>query len=80
MCNRREMHHRRTWKLGLATVEGEQEITCNYKYKRDIIRPALCSMAIKLETTNKHGRWKGQHTGEQGTPHGMDNNNHSWEH
>jgi hypothetical protein len=34
----------------LATAEGEQDITQDYKYKADIIGPALCSMAIKLET------------------------------
>jgi hypothetical protein len=50
MCNRRQTHHRGTWEIGLATAEGEKEITRNYKYKADIIGLATCSMAIKFGT------------------------------
>jgi hypothetical protein len=46
-CGGGETHHRGTWELRLATAEGEQEITRDYKYKADIIGPASCSMAIK---------------------------------
>jgi hypothetical protein len=59
MCNGRETHHRGTWKVGLATAEGEQEITHDYKYKADIIGPASCSMAIKLETREQAQKTKG---------------------
>jgi hypothetical protein len=53
------MHHKGTWELGVATGEGEQEIACNYKYKADIIGPASCSMAIKLETRKQAQKVEG---------------------
>jgi hypothetical protein len=59
MCNGRKMHHRGTWELRLATAEGEQEITCDYKYKADIIGPSSCSMAIKLETCKRARKAEG---------------------
>jgi hypothetical protein len=77
MCDGRQTYHRGTWKLGLATAEGEKEITHDYKYKADIIWPASCSMAIKLETCKQAGKVEGKAHQRVGTPHSMKNNNRS---
>ena len=53
------MHHRGTWEIGLAKAEGEKEITRDSKYKADIIGPASCSMAIKLETREQAQKTEG---------------------
>ncbi len=40
-------------------MEGEKEITLDYKSKADIIRLASCSMAIKLETQERARKTEG---------------------
>jgi hypothetical protein len=60
MCNAGKTHHRGTWEIGQATAEGEKEITRNYKSKAEIIGPASCSMAIKLETLKRARKVEGK--------------------
>jgi hypothetical protein len=50
MCDGGQTHHRGTWEIGQATTDVGKEITRDYKNKADIIGPALCSMAVKLDT------------------------------